>query len=262
VPLARNQLSNSSRPIAGQSQRPIADTEANRRRGQSQTPTKCSLNRSLHPSKCGRLRPAVDSSTGTVHVRRRDYQAIVARWMSQDPLGIGPDNNPYRYVRANPVNVGDPSGLTEFIVRCPPEALQIAVGDCAALGGVNWAKPPICIIDYFIGRVFGQYVKAFCNHTGNCWATQYVDLRGRVRGFCDLPRSCSLIECCPPGTTFCRPDCDDINRRLFNNDSCISARRAIMNQCFDGGDNAHRAELQRVLNTRAVCLAKKKECGC
>ncbi len=33
--------------------------------------------------------------------------------MSQDPTGLGPDSNPYRYVANGPTNATDPSGLQE-----------------------------------------------------------------------------------------------------------------------------------------------------
>ena len=38
------------------------------------------------------------------------------RWESEDPTGLGPDSNPYRYVYNNPLGTTDPSGR---IMLCP-----------------------------------------------------------------------------------------------------------------------------------------------
>src|SRR5262249_55313387 len=37
--------------------------------------------------------------------------AKTGRWLSQDPLGLAPDANPYRYVGNNATNLTDPDGL-------------------------------------------------------------------------------------------------------------------------------------------------------
>jgi hypothetical protein len=46
----------------------------------------------------------------------RWYNAIIGRWLSQDPLGLGPDTNPYRYCGNGPANGSDPSGLVQKVV--------------------------------------------------------------------------------------------------------------------------------------------------
>jgi RHS repeat-associated protein len=43
----------------------------------------------------------------------RFYDPASDRWLSQDPLGLGPDSNPYRYVGNAPTDAVDPSGLAE-----------------------------------------------------------------------------------------------------------------------------------------------------
>jgi RHS repeat-associated protein len=53
----------------------------------------------------------LDSLTGLYYVRARWYDPAVGRWASEDPSGLGPDTNPYRYVANSPVNYTDPSGL-------------------------------------------------------------------------------------------------------------------------------------------------------
>jgi RHS repeat-associated protein len=48
------------------------------------------------------------SSTG---VPGRWYNPSIQRWMSEDPSGLPPDSDPYRYVGNSPTNFIDPSGL-------------------------------------------------------------------------------------------------------------------------------------------------------
>lgn len=53
-------------------------------------------------------------------LRRRQYQADMARFLSEDPLGFSAgDENLYRYVANNPVNAVDPSGLGNFPCNIP-----------------------------------------------------------------------------------------------------------------------------------------------
>ncbi|MCI0463316.1 MAG: hypothetical protein L0Z62_40735, partial [Gemmataceae bacterium] len=54
--------------------------------------------------------------TGLYHVRRRDYDPDLGRWLQRDPLGLAPDINPYRYVGNGPTNATDPTGLARRIV--------------------------------------------------------------------------------------------------------------------------------------------------
>jgi hypothetical protein len=39
------------------------------------------------------------------------FDPTEGRWTTQDPLGLEPDSNPYRYVGNDPINNSDPSGL-------------------------------------------------------------------------------------------------------------------------------------------------------
>jgi RHS repeat-associated protein len=57
---------------------------------------------------------AYDSYTGLEQFRERWYDPKTGRWTSQDPLGFAAgDNNLYRYVNNNAVNLVDPTGLEE-----------------------------------------------------------------------------------------------------------------------------------------------------
>jgi RHS repeat-associated protein len=53
------------------------------------------------------------AETGLQNNDNRWYNAIIGRWLCQDPLGLGPDTNPYRYCGNGPTDGTDPSGLTD-----------------------------------------------------------------------------------------------------------------------------------------------------
>jgi RHS repeat-associated protein len=53
----------------------------------------------------------LDQATGLQNNLNRWYDAITGRWLSQDPSGLGPDANAYRYCGNNSTLYVDPSGL-------------------------------------------------------------------------------------------------------------------------------------------------------
>ena len=54
-----------------------------------------------------------DTATGLQWNLNRWYNPNMQRWLSQDPLGLGPDSNPYRYCGNGPTDGTDPSGMEE-----------------------------------------------------------------------------------------------------------------------------------------------------
>jgi RHS repeat-associated protein len=52
-----------------------------------------------------------DTETGLIYFRARYYDPQVARFVSEDPLGLGGGINPYVYAGNDPINASDPSGL-------------------------------------------------------------------------------------------------------------------------------------------------------
>jgi RHS repeat-associated protein len=61
-----------------------------------------------------------DAELGMYYYRAREYAPTAGKFISEDPSGLRPDVNKYRYVRNNPTSATDPSGLVpklEVIVR-------------------------------------------------------------------------------------------------------------------------------------------------
>ena len=55
-----------------------------------------------------------DTVTGDQLHGVRWYDPQSQRWLTQDPLGLGPDSNPYRYCGNGPGNGTDPSGMNDY----------------------------------------------------------------------------------------------------------------------------------------------------
>lgn len=51
------------------------------------------------------------AGTGLYYVRARWYDPKLARFVSEDPIGLAGGINTYAYVGNSPVNATDPSGL-------------------------------------------------------------------------------------------------------------------------------------------------------
>src|SRR5260370_22280635 len=56
-----------------------------------------------------------DFNIGLERFDARWTDPVDGRWISQDPLGLGPDSNPYRYVGNAPIDSTDSSGLSTSI---------------------------------------------------------------------------------------------------------------------------------------------------
>ena len=69
-----------------------------------------------------------DTTVSLQYNLHRWYDPVTGRWMSQDPTGLRPDLNPYRYVHNNPTDLTDPSGLWEY----PPNPMTLTGRRCLA----------------------------------------------------------------------------------------------------------------------------------
>ncbi len=57
-----------------------------------------------------------DPTTGLINLRRRFYDPLLTRFISEDPLGFeGGDANLYRYAKNDPLNYSDPTGTTAVL---------------------------------------------------------------------------------------------------------------------------------------------------
>ncbi len=72
--------------------------------------------RCRHAQPTARLPQTAGSQASPIN-QNRWYDAAVGRWLSQDPLGLGPDANPYRYCGNAPTDGMDSSGLDGVVMQ-------------------------------------------------------------------------------------------------------------------------------------------------
>lgn len=68
----------------------------------------------------GALGYYANPETNDYYVRARNYEPVIARWLSADPIGFVDGMNVYTYVVNNPVLNADPSGLDLVVDPVPP----------------------------------------------------------------------------------------------------------------------------------------------
>lgn len=67
-----------------------------------------------------------DPHTKLVRLGARDYDAIVGRWLTKDPVRFeGNDTNLYAYVGNDPINRRDPTGTRAVVVRKIPGGTEV-----------------------------------------------------------------------------------------------------------------------------------------
>ena len=79
----------------------------------------------------------------------RWYDPASRRWISEDPTGLAPDSNPYRYVGNGPTNFIDPTGLAELgkktVTKVDIKNVHVKIWFSDAQD--KDAKPSICFPD-------------------------------------------------------------------------------------------------------------------
>ncbi len=102
----------------------------------------------------GRL---LDKDTGLQNNLNRWYDASIGRWMSEDPIGLGPDTNPYRYVGNSPLNGSDPSG-TIYVDPGWPEGNEVNYGPPLDFGPPYPPRPGESVPDpRRMGQEYNEY---------------------------------------------------------------------------------------------------------
>ena len=89
-----------------------------------------------------------DVEAGLYDLRARYYDSLTGRFLSEDPTGLGPDVNPYRYCGNNPVARTDPTGLCDRLVNAVGSSIVSAAGSFASGIGTTF------------GGVFGPVTRA------------------------------------------------------------------------------------------------------
>ncbi|MGA9413411.1 MAG: RHS repeat-associated core domain-containing protein [Terriglobales bacterium] len=85
-----------------------------------------------------------DQETGLYYYRARFYDSSVGRFITEDPIGFRAGIDFYRYVRNNPVDMIDPTGLCEhcsIVVRCH------APSNITFLGWLGYAHCESAVVD-------------------------------------------------------------------------------------------------------------------
>jgi len=114
-----------------------------------------------------------DPETGLYYYRARYYDPKVGRFISEDPIGLrGGDTNFFAYVRDNPINRKDPSGLT--VVVC-----------------VAWNLDPF-------KRVTGyNWLAGYCDMLAACFACDGTAFPTEVRIWVPFYKSTCPTRCGP-----------------------------------------------------------------
>ena len=68
--------------------------------------------------------------SGLVHFHGREYDPVLERWLSVDPLGITFEENGYRFNHLNPLSFIDPDGLAPQLLSITRDlsGKQVAAG--------------------------------------------------------------------------------------------------------------------------------------
>ncbi|TXH66188.1 MAG: hypothetical protein E6Q88_12460 [Lysobacteraceae bacterium] len=106
-------------------------------------------------------------------------------------------------------------------------------------------------VDEFMDAV--DYAAVALTPPGNCNWARHSALQAPVHRLCDQrPRACS------GAMTGCR----STSKHILRNALCASARRAINQECYAGGDTGHRIAENQARIAGAACRERWNTLGC
>ena len=121
--ISARRFSRQPRPIDSWPPRRALATASVRRKGR---PLRAQASgRARSDSDATRHEGASPTETGLVRFGARDYDSLTGRWTSKDPiLWHGGQTNIYVYVGGDPLNLVDPSGLTQGGYQCMRDCMS------------------------------------------------------------------------------------------------------------------------------------------
>jgi RHS repeat-associated protein len=216
----------------------------------------------------GRLGYYYDSSTGLYYVWARHYNAMLARWLSMDPLGLDAEVDVFIYAQNNPVSLVDPSGLQPPVrLPCTPADDVTCTNECKKVicnypgpgkgkPRWNWGKCVFKVAVPIPGLWVGGTMLCTCDligfdvrPPGDCDPRTYKRLDDAVDKACNKRggQNDNLLPCDP--TKSWQVNSDRLKQML----KCADARETLAGTCFRGGDRSHLLRLIAIAADVAIC---------
>jgi hypothetical protein len=199
------------------------------------------------------------------HTASAFYNPSAGRWLNRDPIGENGGRNLAGFVFNAPLSGVDRLGLSGWCVCLRPATIRLPLEQLETSptqGGTTMPPlyPPVVVVPN--PHPTPQPSTPPPDNGGPPWAHGNSDcdsaeearLGRQMHAICDQPRSCSGL------TRRC--DLGEISRRIDINTRCRDARQEIMDRCYRGGDQAHRAHLQNnVIDILQNCWQKYLSLG-
>ena len=167
-----------------------------------------------------------DAATKLHYNYYRDYDPTTGRYIESDPIGLEGEINAYAYVNNNPIASSDFSGLSPVtsvgLCLLFPESCNGGGGR----GDESWKNVP----------------------TRKCAWARYKQLKGEQDEACARPNSCRGIT-----------NCNEIVKKIYNDQWCFEARLNLMKECFGGGGSRHFGPLDDINRSIEYCLDRHIE---